>query len=162
MFFTFFSNIVAPNITFIESPTPDHHWCIPFTVKGNPKPTLQWFYEGAILNESEYICTKIHVINQSEYHGCLQLDNPTHLNNGAYTLLAKNEYGEDEKRVDAHFMSVPGDGEYNLLFFSVLVVTNRWDCGDNAPGQLNRFSEKVLYAFFFFFCPLNECHQNQV
>eukprot|EP00075_Anas_platyrhynchos_P013309 XP_027302562.1 BDNF/NT-3 growth factors receptor [Anas platyrhynchos] len=112
----------APNITFIESPTPDHHWCIPFTVKGNPKPTLQWFYEGAILNESEYICTKIHVINQSEYHGCLQLDNPTHLNNGAYTLLAKNEYGEDEKRVDAHFMSVPGDGEYNLLFFSVLVV----------------------------------------
>ncbi|XP_075595033.1 BDNF/NT-3 growth factors receptor-like isoform X2 [Balearica regulorum gibbericeps] len=100
----------APNITFIESPTPDHHWCIPFTVKGNPKPTLQWFYEGAILNESKYICTKIHVINQSEYHGCLQLDNPTHLNNGAYTLLAKNEYGEDEKRVNAHFMSVPGDG----------------------------------------------------
>ncbi|XP_075345091.1 BDNF/NT-3 growth factors receptor-like isoform X4 [Mycteria americana] len=103
-------NCVAPNITFIESPTPDHHWCIPFTVKGNPKPTLQWFYEGAILNESEYICTKIHVINQSEYHGCLQLDNPTHLNNGAYTLLAKNEYGEDEKWVNAHFMSVPGDG----------------------------------------------------
>ncbi|XP_058683365.1 BDNF/NT-3 growth factors receptor isoform X2 [Poecile atricapillus] len=101
----------APNITFIESPTPDHHWCIPFTVKGNPKPTLQWFYEGAVLNESEYICTKIHVINQSEYHGCLQLDNPTHLNNGAYTLLAKNDYGEDEKRVDAHFMSVPGDGD---------------------------------------------------
>ncbi|XP_058718535.1 BDNF/NT-3 growth factors receptor-like [Poecile atricapillus] len=100
----------APNITFIESPTPDHHWCIPFTVKGKPKPTLQWFYEGAILNESEYICTKIHVINQSEYHGCLQLDNPTHLNNGAYTLLAKNEYGEDEKQVNAHFMSVPGDG----------------------------------------------------
>ncbi|EMP30395.1 BDNF/NT-3 growth factors receptor [Chelonia mydas] len=99
----------APNITFIEPPTPDHHWCIPFTVKGNPKPSLQWFYEGAILNESEYICTKIHVSNQSEYHGCLQLDNPTHLNNGAYTLLAKNEYGEDEKRVDAHFMSMPGD-----------------------------------------------------
>ncbi|XP_014124487.1 BDNF/NT-3 growth factors receptor isoform X5 [Motacilla alba alba] len=105
----------APNITFIESPTPDHHWCIPFTVKGNPKPTLQWFYEGAVLNESEYICTKIHVINQSEYHGCLQLDNPTHLNNGAYTLLAKNDYGEDEKRVDAHFMSVPGDGNGPIL-----------------------------------------------
>ncbi|KAI1239914.1 hypothetical protein IHE44_0011352 [Lamprotornis superbus] len=106
---------VAPNITFIESPTPDHHWCIPFTVKGNPKPTLQWFYEGAVLNESEYICTKIHVINQSEYHGCLQLDNPTHLNNGAYTLLAKNDYGEDEKRVDAHFMAEPGDGNGPIL-----------------------------------------------
>nr|XP_014435396.1 BDNF/NT-3 growth factors receptor isoform X1 [Pelodiscus sinensis] len=105
----------APNITFIERPTLNHHWCIPFTVKGNPKPTLQWFYEGAILNESEYICTKIHVSNQSEYHGCLQLDNPTHLNNGAYTLLATNEYGEDEKRVDAHFMSMPGDGNGPIL-----------------------------------------------
>ncbi|XP_037228342.1 BDNF/NT-3 growth factors receptor-like isoform X2 [Falco rusticolus] len=113
----------APNITFIESPTPDHHWCIPFTVKGNPKPTLQWFYEGAILNESEYICTKIHVINQSEYHGCLQLDNPTHLNNGAYTLLAKNEYGEDEKWVNAHFMSVPGD-EYETTLNDLEDTTN--------------------------------------
>uniref|UniRef100_A0A8C4V1C6 Ig-like domain-containing protein n=1 Tax=Falco tinnunculus TaxID=100819 RepID=A0A8C4V1C6_FALTI len=112
----------APNITFIESPTPDHHWCIPFTVKGNPKPTLQWFYEGAILNESKYICTKIHVINQSEYHGCLQLDNPTHLNNGAYTLLAKNEYGEDEKWVNAHFMSVPGDGDNDPQLFSLASV----------------------------------------
>uniref|UniRef100_A0A8C8VMR2 Tyrosine-protein kinase receptor n=1 Tax=Pelusios castaneus TaxID=367368 RepID=A0A8C8VMR2_9SAUR len=98
----------APNITFIESPTMDHHWCIPFTVKGNPKPSLQWFYDGAILNESEYICTKIHVSSQSEYHGCLQLDNPTHLNNGVYVLLAKNEYGEDERSVKAHFMANPG------------------------------------------------------
>ncbi|XP_029859963.1 BDNF/NT-3 growth factors receptor isoform X3 [Aquila chrysaetos chrysaetos] len=126
----------APNITFIESPTPDHHWCIPFTVKGNPKPTLQWFYEGAILNESEYICTKIHVINQSEYHGCLQLDNPTHLNNGAYTLLAKNEYGEDEKRVNAHFMSVPGDGSGPIVDPDVYEYeTTPNDLGDTANNS---------------------------
>ncbi|XP_072462008.1 BDNF/NT-3 growth factors receptor isoform X1 [Notamacropus eugenii] len=98
----------APTITFLESPTSDHHWCIPFTVKGNPKPTLQWFYQGAILNESKYICTKIHVTNHTEYHGCLQLDNPTHMNNGVYTLMAKNEYGKDEKWVQAHFMGRPG------------------------------------------------------
>uniref|UniRef100_A0A8C4YI72 Tyrosine-protein kinase receptor n=1 Tax=Gopherus evgoodei TaxID=1825980 RepID=A0A8C4YI72_9SAUR len=125
----------APNITFIEPPTPDHHWCIPFTVKGNPKPSLQWFYEGAILNESEYICTKIHVSNQSEYHGCLQLDNPTHLNNGAYTLLAKNEYGEDEKRVDAHFMSMPGDGEYSFYYISNDYETTPNDIGDTTNNS---------------------------
>ncbi|KFO23057.1 BDNF/NT-3 growth factors receptor [Fukomys damarensis] len=99
----------APTITFLESPTSDHHWCIPFTVKGNPKPALQWFYNGAILNESKYICTKIHVTNHTEYHGCLQLDNPTHMNNGDYTLIAQNEYGKDERQVSAHFMGWPGD-----------------------------------------------------
>lgn len=104
----FFFNLVAPTITFIESPTSDHHWCIPFTVKGNPKPALQWFYKGAILNESKYICTKIHVTNHTEYHGCLQLDNPTHVNNGNYMLVAKNEYGKDEKEIFAHFMQGPG------------------------------------------------------
>ncbi|OBS77757.1 hypothetical protein A6R68_19854, partial [Neotoma lepida] len=105
---------VAPTITFLESPTSDHHWCIPFTVRGNPKPALQWFYNGAILNESKYICTKIHVTNHTEYHGCLQLDNPTHMNNGDYTLMAKNEYGKDERQISAHFMGRPGIdyGEY--------------------------------------------------
>ncbi|GAB5579736.1 BDNF/NT-3 growth factors receptor isoform X2 [Prionailurus iriomotensis] len=101
-------HMVAPTITFLESPTSDHHWCIPFTVKGNPKPALQWFYNGAILNESKYICTKIHVTNHTEYHGCLQLDNPTHMNNGDYKLVAKNEYGKDEKQISAHFMGWPG------------------------------------------------------
>lgn len=110
-------NLVAPTITFLESPTSDHHWCIPFTVKGNPKPALQWFYNGAILNESKYICTKIHVTNHTEYHGCLQLDNPTHMNNGDYKLVAKNEYGKDEKQISAHFMGWPGidDGEFSVL-----------------------------------------------
>lgn len=83
-------------------------------MRGNPKPTLQWFYNGAILNESKYICTKIHVTNHTEYHGCLQLDNPTHMNNGDYTLMAKNEYGKDERQISAHFMGRPGIdyGEY--------------------------------------------------
>lgn len=85
-------------------------------MKGNPKPALQWFYNRAILNESKYICTKIHVTNHTEYHGCLQLDNPTHMNNGDYKLVAKNEYGKDEKQISAHFMGWPGDdGKYLML-----------------------------------------------
>uniref|UniRef100_A0A4X2LW31 Tyrosine-protein kinase receptor n=1 Tax=Vombatus ursinus TaxID=29139 RepID=A0A4X2LW31_VOMUR len=116
----------APTITFLESPTSDHHWCIPFTVKGNPKPTLQWFYQGAILNESKYICTKIHVTNHTEYHGCLQLDNPTHMNNGVYTLMAKNEYGKDEKWVQAHFMGRPGiDDDYETTPNDIGETTNK-------------------------------------
>ncbi|XP_051822107.1 BDNF/NT-3 growth factors receptor isoform X2 [Antechinus flavipes] len=134
----------APTITFLESPTSDHHWCIPFTVKGNPKPTLQWFYQGAILNESKYICTKIHVTNHTEYHGCLQLDNPTHMNNGVYTLMAKNEYGKDEKWVQAHFMGRPGiddgtDPNYDIdLYGGYDYETTPNDIGDttNKSNQI--------------------------
>nr|XP_056703966.1 BDNF/NT-3 growth factors receptor isoform X2 [Euleptes europaea] len=102
----------APNITFLELPYPDHHWCIPFSVRGNPQPTLTWLHDGVKLNESDYIWTKIHVINQTEYHGCLQLDNPTHVNNGDYTLVAYNQYGKDEASISAYFMEDPGGKDY--------------------------------------------------
>uniref|UniRef100_A0A8D2JAI5 Tyrosine-protein kinase receptor n=1 Tax=Varanus komodoensis TaxID=61221 RepID=A0A8D2JAI5_VARKO len=101
-----------PNITFLEMPYPDHHWCIPFSVRGNPQPVLTWLHDGVKLNESDYIWTKIHVINQTEYHGCLQLDNPTHVNNGNYTLVAQNQYGKDEANISAYFMEDPGGKDY--------------------------------------------------
>nr|AAD00002.1 neurotrophin receptor B xTrkB-alpha [Xenopus laevis] len=100
-----------PVITFIDLPTLDHHWCIPFSVRGNPKPTLQWFHEGNILSETDFIWSKIHETSNytSEHHGCLQLDSPTHLNNGFYTLRAENIYGRDERSISALFMKGPDD-----------------------------------------------------
>ncbi|KAE8633203.1 hypothetical protein XENTR_v10001813 [Xenopus tropicalis] len=100
-----------PVITFIDLPTLDHHWCIPFSVRGNPKPTLQWFHEGSMLSETDFIWSKIHETsnNTSEHHGCLQLDSPTHLNNGFYTLRAENKYGRDERSISALFMERPDD-----------------------------------------------------
>lgn len=64
-----------------------------------------------MVTEGDYIMTKIHDITEREYHGCLQLDNPTHLNNGRYELLARNKYGSDRKEVEAHFMHKPMEGE---------------------------------------------------
>ncbi|XP_039179434.1 BDNF/NT-3 growth factors receptor isoform X2 [Crotalus tigris] len=107
----------APNITFLEIPYSDHHWCIPFSVRGNPQPVLTWLHDGAKLNESEYIWTKIHVTNRTEYHGCLQLDNPTHVNNGNYTLVAQNQYGKDEANISAYFMEDPGGKQYLECWF---------------------------------------------
>ncbi|XP_039606529.1 neurotrophic tyrosine kinase, receptor, type 2a [Polypterus senegalus] len=100
-----------PKIIYLDKPMSDHHWCIPFSVRGNPKPELQWFYEGAVLNENDFIQTKIHVVNDTDHHGCLQLDNPTHINNGQYTLLAKNQYGMDKSTVFALFMRTPWDND---------------------------------------------------
>lgn len=78
---------------------------------GNPKPELQWLLDDRPVTEGAYIMTLIHDITDREYHGCLQLDSPTHLNNGNYTLIAENKFGTDHKAVEAHFMHKPWEGE---------------------------------------------------
>ncbi|XP_076125719.1 BDNF/NT-3 growth factors receptor isoform X1 [Alosa pseudoharengus] len=88
----------------------DHHWCLPFSVAGNPQPRLQWYFNGQPMNETPYISTVIHDSFDSQYHGCLRLDQPTHINNGNYTLLAVNPYGSHQESIDVHFMRGPFDG----------------------------------------------------
>ncbi|XP_053480345.1 neurotrophic tyrosine kinase, receptor, type 2a isoform X2 [Ictalurus furcatus] len=97
----------APTISKLMDAISDHHWCIPFSVSGNPQPKLQWQLRGEPLIEGAFIRTRIHDYSEHEYHGCLQLDNPTHINNGEYKLLASNRYGNDCKVVNAHFMHNP-------------------------------------------------------
>ncbi|XP_076125721.1 BDNF/NT-3 growth factors receptor isoform X3 [Alosa pseudoharengus] len=87
----------------------DHHWCLPFSVAGNPQPRLQWYFNGQPMNETPYISTVIHDSFDSQYHGCLRLDQPTHINNGNYTLLAVNPYGSHQESIDVHFMRGPFD-----------------------------------------------------
>ncbi|XP_044030090.1 neurotrophic tyrosine kinase, receptor, type 2b isoform X1 [Siniperca chuatsi] len=99
--------LFAPTIQQLLGPERDHHWCIPFSVTGNPKPELQWYHENVPLHEQDYMRTMIHVSTESEYHGCLQLVNPTHIHNGMYRLVAKNKYGQDEKKVSAQFIDPP-------------------------------------------------------
>ncbi|XP_031712665.1 BDNF/NT-3 growth factors receptor isoform X5 [Anarrhichthys ocellatus] len=99
--------LFPPKITKLTDAIPDHHWCIPFSMSGNPEPKLQWFLDDKAVTEGNFIMTMIHDVTEREYHGCLQLDSPTHVNNGRYKLLAKNKFGSDEKEVEAHFMLKP-------------------------------------------------------
>ncbi|XP_036436155.1 neurotrophic tyrosine kinase, receptor, type 2b [Colossoma macropomum] len=99
--------LFRPIILQLYEPERSHDWCIPFSVTGNPKPELQWYHQGQPLEEQDYIKTQIHESTESEYHGCLQLDIPTHIHNGVYTLVATNEFGDDQKNVTAHFMHIP-------------------------------------------------------
>lgn len=108
---------VAPTIQQLLGPERDHHWCIPFSVRGNPKPELQWYHENEPLQEQDYIRTMIHLSTESEYHGCLQLVNPTHIHNGVYRLVAKNMYGRDEKKVSAQFIDPPDIGHTGVNAF---------------------------------------------
>uniref|UniRef100_A0A8C7PI31 Tyrosine-protein kinase receptor n=1 Tax=Oncorhynchus mykiss TaxID=8022 RepID=A0A8C7PI31_ONCMY len=106
----FLDILFPPNISKLSDAYSDHHWCIPFSMSGNPKPDLRWLLNGEPVNEGPYIMTMIHDFSEREFHGCLQLDSPTHINNGPYTLLASNKYGQDRKTVEAHFMLDPFDG----------------------------------------------------
>ncbi|KAI1904921.1 hypothetical protein AGOR_G00010660 [Albula goreensis] len=112
-------NILFPaTILQLMDPILDHHWCIPFSVMGNPKPQLEWLYNGYPLFEHDYIWTQITEWTNIEYHGCLQLQNPTHINNGLYTLLAKNALGQEEKSVSAMFMDAPDNDSEIIIGFN--------------------------------------------
>ncbi|KAM4719777.1 neurotrophic tyrosine kinase, receptor, type 2b [Anableps anableps] len=117
-----------PTIQQLLAPERDHNWCIPFTVTGNPKPDLLWYHDKKLLQEQHYIRTMIHESTENEDHGCLQLVNPTHIHNGKYKLVAKNDYGQDEKTVTALFLDPPDDTDTPPLDDSVAVIlTSYWD-----------------------------------
>ncbi|KAL1777905.1 high affinity nerve growth factor receptor isoform X1 [Sigmodon hispidus] len=87
-----------------------HHWCIPFSVDGQPAPSLRWFFNGSVLNETSFIFTQFldsTLTNETMRHGCLRLNQPTHVNNGNYTLLAANPYGQAADSIMVSFMDNP-------------------------------------------------------
>ncbi|XP_033981534.1 neurotrophic tyrosine kinase, receptor, type 2b isoform X4 [Trematomus bernacchii] len=106
--------LFAPTIVQLLVPERDHHWCIPFSVTGNPKPDLQWYHDNVALQEQDHIRTMIHLETESEFHGCLQLVDPTHIHNGMYRLVAKNKYGRDEKKILASFIEPPDFGPEDI------------------------------------------------
>ncbi|XP_037355986.1 high affinity nerve growth factor receptor isoform X2 [Talpa occidentalis] len=86
-----------------------HHWCIPFSVDGQPAPSLRWLFNGSVLNETGFIFTEFlePLANETVRHGCLRLNQPTHVNNGNYTLLAANPSGQASASIMVAFMDNP-------------------------------------------------------
>ncbi|XP_056596233.1 NT-3 growth factor receptor isoform X2 [Triplophysa dalaica] len=95
-----------PVIIKFEEPERWHDTCMIFTVRGQPLPTLRWFYKGEEIKQSEYIRPDMETY-QDNREGCLMFQNPTHHNNGNYTLEASNFLGVAVKTVYAHFLKPP-------------------------------------------------------
>uniref|UniRef100_A0A8D0G6I8 Tyrosine-protein kinase receptor n=1 Tax=Sphenodon punctatus TaxID=8508 RepID=A0A8D0G6I8_SPHPU len=98
-------------IVFLGNVVIRHHHCIPFTVDGNPRPEIKWQLNGSALVLTTYIT--INYIdddhhNSTVVHCCLDFNQPTHVNNGNYTLLAWNSLGSDTLSHLEVFMDPPG------------------------------------------------------
>ncbi|XP_001929560.2 high affinity nerve growth factor receptor [Sus scrofa] len=102
-------NVSFPPIVSLHTAVEQHHWCIPFSVDGQPAPSLRWFFNGSVLNETSFIFTEFMepAANETMRHGCLRLNQPTHVNNGNYTLLATNPLGQNASSIMAAFMDNP-------------------------------------------------------
>ncbi|XP_056670625.1 high affinity nerve growth factor receptor [Monodelphis domestica] len=102
-------NVSFPPKVQLHHPVSQHHWCIPFSVDGQPPPTLTWRFNGFLLNETNFIFTEFleQTANETVRHGCLRLNQPTHVNNGNYTLEVSNSGGRAIDSVMASFMDNP-------------------------------------------------------
>ncbi|OWK05169.1 hypothetical protein Celaphus_00001879 [Cervus elaphus hippelaphus] len=102
-------NVSFPASVHLQRAVEQHHWCIPFSVDGQPAPSLRWLFNGSVLNETSFIFTEFLELaaNETVRHGCLRLNQPTHVNNGNYTLLATNPLGQAAAWVMASFMDNP-------------------------------------------------------
>ncbi|XP_007110395.1 high affinity nerve growth factor receptor isoform X1 [Physeter macrocephalus] len=102
-------NVSFPASVHLQTAVEQHHWCIPFSVDGQPTPSLRWLFNGSVLNETSFIFTEFLELaaNETVRHGCLRLNQPTHVNNGNYTLLATNPLGQAAASVMAAFMDNP-------------------------------------------------------
>uniref|UniRef100_A0A3B3US42 Tyrosine-protein kinase receptor n=1 Tax=Poecilia latipinna TaxID=48699 RepID=A0A3B3US42_9TELE len=92
-----------PSIEKLKEPERRHDTCIEFTVRGSPHPSLRWFHED------KYIRQDMDIYND-DLEGCLLFKNPTHYNNGNYTLKATNYLGEVNRTVYGHFLEMPPPG----------------------------------------------------
>ncbi|XP_012673813.1 NT-3 growth factor receptor [Clupea harengus] len=95
-----------PTIVKLEEPERRHHTCIEFTVRGHPHPTLRWYHNDQELLETEYVRTEMDIY-KDYLEGCLTFRDPTHHNNGNYTLEASNFLGVVTKTVEGHFLKAP-------------------------------------------------------
>uniref|UniRef100_A0A8C4HV08 Tyrosine-protein kinase receptor n=1 Tax=Dicentrarchus labrax TaxID=13489 RepID=A0A8C4HV08_DICLA len=99
-----------PVILRLAEPEQRHDTCIEFTVRGYPHPKLRWFHKQKEIILNEYIRTEMDFY-QDYLEGCLTFQNPTHINNGNYTLEASNPLGTVTKTVYGHFLDILDDDD---------------------------------------------------
>ncbi|XP_041074043.1 NT-3 growth factor receptor-like isoform X1 [Polyodon spathula] len=106
-----------PHIVKLVEPERRHDTCVEFIVRGNPPPELRWLHNGVEIGDNGYIYT-----DKGDYQdyqeGCLIFINPTHYNNGNYTLEAWNGLGFVNDTIYAHFLHAPFEETEDPMYSS--------------------------------------------
>nr|XP_057908877.1 high affinity nerve growth factor receptor isoform X2 [Doryrhamphus excisus] len=155
-------------ILYLRNAVPQHHWCFPFAVDGNPEVNISWLYNGEELKETDYTYTQIipDSTDGSEKHGCLFLNKPTHMNNGQYTLMVENRLGTDEATASGKFMDNPFDPFDPEGIIPVPTNKSDMDVTENLESRVFVVSVAVglaLFACMFLLVTVlvvNKCGQN--
>lgn len=114
-----------PAILRLREPERRHDTCIEFTVRGSPHPSLRWFYNGLEISHTEYVRPDMDIF-QDYIEGCLTFKNPTHHNNGNYTLEAINYLGVATSSVYGHFLDKPfTDAEFDYDYVTPTAETRK-------------------------------------
>lgn len=117
-----FPTAVPPVILRLAEPEQRLDTCIEFTVRGYPQPQLRWFHKQKEIIKNDYIRTEMDFY-QDYLEGCLTFQNPTHINNGNYTLEASNALGTVTKTVYGHFLENPDEpGEWITTFYRHFIL----------------------------------------
>ncbi|KAJ3594140.1 hypothetical protein NHX12_006472 [Muraenolepis orangiensis] len=105
----------SPVILRLSPPQRRHDTCLEFWVRGHPSPRLRWLRGSRDLVQSDVVRLELDSY-QDSLEGCLLFRNPTHLDNGNYTLEATNTLGTATKTLYAHFMHPPPPGDDDHSF----------------------------------------------
>ncbi|XP_031442898.1 NT-3 growth factor receptor isoform X2 [Clupea harengus] len=138
-----------PVILKLEEPEHRHETCIEFTVRGQPQPDLRWFHKGKEILTSPYI--RVEVEQYRDFlEGCLSFRNPTHYDNGNYTLVVSNSLGTVNKTVAGHFLDAPPFPEEDMI---VLGTPTPTDEVANIPEE-DSFGVSIAVGLAGFACVL--------
>ncbi|KAF1392367.1 hypothetical protein PFLUV_G00027090 [Perca fluviatilis] len=138
-----------PVILRLAEPEQRHDTCIEFTVRGYPHPKLRWFYKQKEILQNDYIRTDMDFY-QDYLEGCLTFQNPTHINNGNYTLEASNPLGTVTKTVYGHFLMAPDMEEKDI----VELVPSMPSDGDSGRPDEDTFGVSIAVGLAGFACVL--------
>ncbi|XP_029904448.1 NT-3 growth factor receptor [Myripristis murdjan] len=138
-----------PVILRLAEPERRHDTCIEFTVRGYPHPKLRWFHGQKEILQSQYIRTEM-AFYQDYLEGCLTFQNPTHINNGNYTLEASNPLGTVTKTVYGHFLMAPDTGVDELVEY----VTSTPSDSDSSRPDEDTFGVSIAVGLAGFACVL--------